>query len=560
MVTEDQSRNQVYSSIQHLRLPNMTPENSILRRKLKFKITTKGILNISEEKSCEHVAEVSSKKRRPESLHDGQRVKIRKMDRNVKLQCGNILKELMGHPYGYIFSEPVDPVKLNIPDYFSIISDPMDLGTIKNKLERNMYFRVEEFASDVRLTFSNAMTYNPPEGDVHKIAKFLNVNFSMKWKSLESKLNRERSNVSGSNDQVSKKITQKVTMPSEEKENLKSVLVEVLSRRMTEKVHTVFQKFGLTGLKGKRLQSYIDSIDDETLWKLRKELKGYFDARAGKVEPMIMEKKRSLLTEKPVQKGADKFSRSCGAFAPHKQSFDSTADKCCSCGSLKCHCQFKNASAQASSEISSGRSSEHGPCGDSKLNFELKYPLTSNTNPLGPDSDGPGVVVNEESISNLSTPDTTSNEGWTCFNVQMSPKKALRAAMLKRRFAATIYKATHQGEDSNPGRIDLERERLERIQKEIKAAEVAIQTELKMQREREREAARMSLLKMEKTVDFDENLRILKELEMMCCISPSNLSDCENPLAQLGLFIKDDYLEEEEEDAMFNGEDGEILL
>lgn len=32
------------------------------------------------------------------------------------------------------FQIPVDPVKLNIPDYFNFIKEPMDLGTIAKKL------------------------------------------------------------------------------------------------------------------------------------------------------------------------------------------------------------------------------------------------------------------------------------------------------------------------------------------------------------------------------------------------------------------------------------------
>lgn len=74
-------------------------------------------------------------------------------------------------------------------------------------------------------------------------------------------------------------------------------------------------------------------------------------------------------------------------------------------------------------------------------------------------------------------------------------------------------------------------------------------------------------MQMEKTVEIDENVDILKDLEMICGGSLSDLLDgmgCENihhgnPLQQLGLYIKDDYLEEDE-DAILNGEEGEILL
>jgi hypothetical protein len=37
---------------------------------------------------------------------------------------------LMSQPNANIFDKPVDPVALNIPDYPTIIKNPMDLGTI----------------------------------------------------------------------------------------------------------------------------------------------------------------------------------------------------------------------------------------------------------------------------------------------------------------------------------------------------------------------------------------------------------------------------------------------
>jgi hypothetical protein len=63
----------------------------------------------------------------------------------------------------------------------------MDLGTVKNKLTKKQYVSIEEFAADVRLTFSNAMKYNPPENDVHKVAKELNGIFDSEWESVERK-------------------------------------------------------------------------------------------------------------------------------------------------------------------------------------------------------------------------------------------------------------------------------------------------------------------------------------------------------------------------------------
>ena len=75
-------------------------------------------------------------------------------------QCVDTLKKLMTHRFGWVFNELVDPIKLNIPDYFKIIMKPMDLGTIRSRLDKELYSTPMEFDEDVRLTFANARKYN----------------------------------------------------------------------------------------------------------------------------------------------------------------------------------------------------------------------------------------------------------------------------------------------------------------------------------------------------------------------------------------------------------------
>ncbi|EYU30420.1 hypothetical protein MIMGU_mgv1a024229mg [Erythranthe guttata] len=108
----------------------------------------------------------------------------------MKVECGNILKELMNHPAGWVFSEPVDPVKLHIPDYFSIVSKPMDLGTVKGKLD--IYSCADEFFDDVKLTFANAILYNPGWNRVHHLAKQLDSLFCKRWKRFEADRKRKK--------------------------------------------------------------------------------------------------------------------------------------------------------------------------------------------------------------------------------------------------------------------------------------------------------------------------------------------------------------------------------
>ncbi|KAH0551510.1 hypothetical protein GP486_007273 [Trichoglossum hirsutum] len=61
------------------------------------------------------------------------------------------------------FLEPVDPVKLNIPTYFSIIKNPMDISTMEKKLKAEEYATVEEYVADMDLIASNAVTFNGPD-------------------------------------------------------------------------------------------------------------------------------------------------------------------------------------------------------------------------------------------------------------------------------------------------------------------------------------------------------------------------------------------------------------
>jgi hypothetical protein len=71
-----------------------------------------------------------------------------------------ILKELWKHKDAWIFYEPVDPIKFNIPDYYNIIREPMDLGTLKSNLKQGIYNSPEQFEADMLKIFDNCILYN----------------------------------------------------------------------------------------------------------------------------------------------------------------------------------------------------------------------------------------------------------------------------------------------------------------------------------------------------------------------------------------------------------------
>ncbi|KAL0366493.1 UNVERIFIED_CONTAM: Bromodomain and PHD finger-containing protein 3 [Sesamum radiatum] len=70
--------------------------------------------------------------------------------------------------YG-VFSEPVDPNEL--PDYFDIIEQPMDFGTVRKKLDDGAYKTLEDLEADVFLICSNAMQYNASDTVYYRQAR-----------------------------------------------------------------------------------------------------------------------------------------------------------------------------------------------------------------------------------------------------------------------------------------------------------------------------------------------------------------------------------------------------
>ncbi|KAL8757590.1 MAG: hypothetical protein Q9199_002121 [Rusavskia elegans] len=103
--------------------------------------------------------------------------------------CGHVLDELANKKYAslvYPFAIPVDPVALNIPDYHSIIKKPMDLRTVREKLENAQYENAKEFEQDVKLIFANCRKYNGPEHPIRASANEVELLFNREMSNKRS--------------------------------------------------------------------------------------------------------------------------------------------------------------------------------------------------------------------------------------------------------------------------------------------------------------------------------------------------------------------------------------
>ncbi|XP_029108866.1 bromodomain-containing protein 3-like isoform X1 [Scleropages formosus] len=98
--------------------------------------------------------------------------------------CDSILKEMLSKKhaaYAWPFYKPVDAEALELHDYHEIIKHPMDLSTVKKKMDGREYPDAQSFAADVRLMFSNCYKYNPPDHEVVAMARKLQDVFEMRF-------------------------------------------------------------------------------------------------------------------------------------------------------------------------------------------------------------------------------------------------------------------------------------------------------------------------------------------------------------------------------------------
>jgi Bromodomain len=90
--------------------------------------------------------------------------------------CERVLNAICKLSAAGPFLEPVDPIQAKAPDYYEIITRPMDLGTIDKKLKSRAgpkridhpYADLQEFVDDVNLVFDNCFKYN---GSTHAVSQ-----------------------------------------------------------------------------------------------------------------------------------------------------------------------------------------------------------------------------------------------------------------------------------------------------------------------------------------------------------------------------------------------------
>ncbi|ORX63145.1 hypothetical protein DM01DRAFT_1379671 [Hesseltinella vesiculosa] len=91
-------------------------------------------------------------------------------------QMRHLVSELQSHASCWPFIEPVNADE--VTDYYEVITDPMDLTTLEQNVEGDVYGTMEEFVTDVQKIFDNCRTYNAEGTNYAKCATRLERYFN----------------------------------------------------------------------------------------------------------------------------------------------------------------------------------------------------------------------------------------------------------------------------------------------------------------------------------------------------------------------------------------------
>ncbi|XP_063147961.1 protein polybromo-1 isoform X3 [Candoia aspera] len=125
------------------------------------------------------------------------------------------------NPSGHLISELFQklPSKVQYPDYYAIIKEPIDLKTIAQRIQNGSYKSIHAMTKDIDLLVKNAKTYNEPGSQVFKDANAIKKIFNMKKAEIEhSELTKSSLRVryckQNRNIERTTNLTAKLTSPS----------------------------------------------------------------------------------------------------------------------------------------------------------------------------------------------------------------------------------------------------------------------------------------------------------------------------------------------------------
>ncbi|TQN66580.1 Bromodomain-containing factor 1 [Colletotrichum shisoi] len=215
----------------------------------------------------------------------------------IELQFAyEVLGELMDAKNSHCnfpFLNPVDPVALAIPTYFTIIKRPMDLGTIMGKLKNYDYQNIKEFQTDIKQVFKNCYKFNQPGQPVYEQGQQLEVIFRSLWSKKEQWITKHTpakpvSDVS-SRESEDEAEEEEEEAPATTVDNATNKTIQMLEKRLEEETKNLAQLYKTADIAGDTMidlsQSLISTIRSRILQEKQNLVVAQKPAKTAKAKP-----------------------------------------------------------------------------------------------------------------------------------------------------------------------------------------------------------------------------------------------------------------------------------
>lgn len=101
-------------------------------------------------------------------------------------ECLKAMDDLMSRPWAQIFLYPIPKDTDFAKDYYAIIKNPMDLTTVRKKIENDEYSTLKQWMNDMTLVWTNAEEFNKPQKIFLALAEQLKRAFHHHYKRIKA--------------------------------------------------------------------------------------------------------------------------------------------------------------------------------------------------------------------------------------------------------------------------------------------------------------------------------------------------------------------------------------
>ncbi|KAL4488888.1 hypothetical protein ABPG72_005675 [Tetrahymena utriculariae] len=184
-------------------------------------------------------------------------------------KMNTVLQSLFDNSDSLEFRFPVDYLALGLIDYPNVIKKPMDLTTVKNKINTQSYDTIEDFLDDIQLIWDNCKLYNAQGSWIWKLADKLDKYYKKLIKNylpmvlVQQTVGKKEKK----DDKASKQQDVYIDNFQEEKSSFTAKIKQLTEEQLGSIVEQIRQENpqAFIRLDNKKLQVIVDSISFETL-------------------------------------------------------------------------------------------------------------------------------------------------------------------------------------------------------------------------------------------------------------------------------------------------------